>query len=131
MDNSTYIRVGTEYYLKDSVPTISGKTKETLIKWNKATIVDDYTKDYLKQVNCYKAFCSIPSHTNYQPVIHRCYNKYHQLEHKLLEGDIPYTKKFIRHIFGEQSRLAIDYFTILWKYPNRSVLEKKIASFFK
>jgi hypothetical protein len=124
MDNSnhkekTYIRVGTEYYLKDSVPTISGRTKETLIKWNRSTIIDDHTKDYLKQINCYKAFCSIPSHTNYQSVIHMCYNKYHQLEHKLSNGDIPYTSKFLGHIFGKQYRLAIDYFAILWKYPNQ------------
>jgi len=122
MDNTkeiTYIRVGTDYYLKDSVPTISGKTKELLIKWNKATIVDDYTKEYLKQINCYKAFCSIPSHTNYQPVVYNCYNKYHKLSHELNEGDIPYTTQFLRHIFSKQYGLAIDYFGILWKYPNQ------------
>ena len=95
-----YIRIGTDYYLKDFVPTISGKTKETLIKWNRSTIIDDYTKEYLKQINCYKAFCSIPSHANYQSVVHNCYNKYHKLSHQLKEGDIPYTTSFLGHIFG-------------------------------
>ncbi len=114
-----YIRIGTDYYLKDAVPSISGKAKETLIKWNRSTIIDDYTKEYLKQINCYKAFCSIPSHTNYQPVVYNCYNKYHKLSHELKEGDIPYTTQFLRHIFSKQYGLAIDYFGILWKYPNQ------------
>ena len=115
----TYIRVGTDYYLKDSVPSITGKTKEMLIKWNKATIIDDHKKEYLQQINCYKAFCTIPSHTNYQPVIHMCYNRYHKLSHVLKEGNIPYTTRFLKHIFNDQYSLAIDYFGILWKHPNQ------------
>jgi len=118
-ENIYYLRVGTEYYLKDSIPTISGKIKETLIKWNRSTIVDDHTKKILKYIKSYKAFCSIPLHKNYQQVIHRCYNKYHKLSHKLTDGNIPYTTKFLRHIFSNQYELAIDYFGILWKYPNQ------------
>jgi hypothetical protein len=114
-----YIRVGIDYYLKDFVPGITGKTKEMLIKWNKATIIDDHKREYLQQIDCYKAFCTIPSHTNYQPVIHMCYNRYHKLSHVLKEGDISYTTRFLKHIFNDQYGLAIDYFGILWKHPNQ------------
>ncbi len=122
MDNTNkkdYIRVGTDYFLKDTMPTISGKTKEVLIKWNRSTIIDDHTKDYLFQVKRYKAFCSIPSHTNYQPVIQMCYNRYHKLSHILVNGKIPFTKMFLEHIFGNQYGIALDYLRILWNYPNQ------------
>ncbi len=116
-NKNNYIRVGTEYYLKDSVPTINGKKRSVLIKWKKATIIDDHSRDFLKQIDTYKAFCSIPSHTNYQMVIHGCYNRYHKLSHKLVPGKIPYTTQFLKHIFGKQYETGIDYLAILWKHP--------------
>lgn len=117
--DKTYIRVGIDYYLKDSIPNIRGNAKEMLIKWNKATIIDDHTKDYLEQVACYKAFCTIPSHTEYKPVIDMCYNNYHKLSHNLTAGNIPNTTKFLKHIFGDQYELVLDYLGILWKHPNQ------------
>jgi len=41
------------------------------------------------------------------------------LSHKLINGEIPYTTKFLKHIFDKQYELALDYFTILWKHPNQ------------
>jgi len=47
------------------------------------------------------------------------YNKYEKVEHKFLMGDFPKSKMFLKHIFGDQYTLGLDYLAILWKYPTQ------------
>jgi hypothetical protein len=112
------MRVGTDYYLVDSVPSIDGTSKKSLIKWNRASIIDDFGKGSVNEVVKYKAFCSIPSHTNYRQVIDSCYNNYHRVSHVLKLGKFVNTKHFLKHIFGDQYELGLDYLGILWHYPS-------------
>ena len=115
-----YIRVGTEYFKEVLCPLISGDNMKSLIKWNKATIIDDFGKDSLKAIKKYETFCTFPSHINYQREINNFYNKYEPLSYCVNEkGDWKNIKLFLQHLFGKQYELGLDYLTILWKYPSQ------------
>ena len=115
-----YIRVGTEYFKEVLCPLMSGDNMKSLIKWNKATIIDDFGKDSLKAIKKYETFCTFPSHINYQREINNFYNKYEPLSYCVNEkGDWKNIKLFLQHLFGKQYELGLDYLTILWKYPSQ------------
>ncbi len=118
MKNS-YLRIGTDYYKKGQVPLHSGDTYSTLLKWRKSEIMTDKGSEYLKTIKKYDGFCLIPSNTNYRQVVQNFYNKYEKSEHSFLMGDFPKTKLFLKHIFGDQYNLGLDYLTILWKHPTQ------------
>jgi len=115
-----YIRVGTEYFKEVLCPLMSGDNIKSLIKWNKATIIDDFGKDSLKVIKKYETFCTFPSHINYQREINNFYNKYEPLSYCVSEkGDWENIKLFLQHLFGKQYELGLDYLTILWKHPSQ------------
>lgn len=114
-----YLRIGTEYYKKGLVPLYSGDTYSALLKWNKSEIITDKGKDYLQEIDKYDGFCLIPSHTDYMQQIQGYYNRYEKVNHQFLMGDFPKTKMFLKHIFGEQYELGLDYLSILWKHPTQ------------
>jgi len=112
-----YLRIGTAYYKKVNLPLNSKDTINLLAPWAKSEIITDYDKDFVKAIPKYDGFCLIPSHTNFESVINGFYNKYERLDHKLTKGDFPETEKFLKHIFGEQYQIGLDYLTVLWKKP--------------
>jgi hypothetical protein len=114
-----YLRIGTTYYKDVTIPLHSGDHIKTLVAWSKNEISTDHGKEYIKGINKYDGFCLIPSHTNYKSEIDGFYNKYEELNHKTNSGDFRETEKFLKHIFAEQYNLAIDYLSILWKYPSQ------------
>jgi hypothetical protein len=101
------------------VPLLSGDFLNTLRKWNKGEIITDKGKDFLQSIKKYDGFITIPDHQNYREEINAFYNEYEQLEHKLLKGSFGKTEEFLRHIFGEQYELALDYLSILWQQPTQ------------
>jgi len=114
-----FLRIGTDYYMVDCIPTLKGELKERLIHWKRSTIVDDHGIKSIQQIKKYKSFCAVPSHTNYKQEIDLCYNKYQELSHRLKQGNFDNTKKFISHVFGDQYELGLDYIGILWHYPSQ------------
>lgn len=112
-----YIRIGTTYFKKVKKPLASGDTVEILILWNKDTIISDHGKDYLAKIECYDGFCSIPSHIQYKATIGSFYNQYHELDYKPKAGNCTTILTFLKHIFGEQYELGLDYFKILYQNP--------------
>lgn len=107
-----YVRIGTTYYKKVKKPLSSGDEIEVLIIWNKDTIISDHGRDYLTNIECYDGFCSIPSHTNYKPIVGTFYNQYYELDYKHSDGVCPNIISYIKHIFGEQYELGLDYMNI-------------------
>ena len=97
----------------------------------KDIIVMDNGKDIFKHIPKYKAFCNVPDHVNYQRVIHNCFNTYHPFSHEPEEGNCEMTLSFLKHVFGtekikldeeteiERYELALDYLTILYKFPQQ------------
>lgn len=122
-----FMRVGDDYYELVEMPvlygndTISmdGETEVILTKRKKATIVDDFGKDLVEKLPKYKAFINMPSHTNYQQVVKNCWNKYSPIKHNPEPGEWPTIESLIRHIFGEQYQLGLDYIQILYMYPTQ------------
>ena len=119
--NNTYIRIGTTYYKNVNEPNIYDKnqTFKRLVKWDRASIIEDEGKEFLKKIKRYDGFINYPSHSNYQQSVKGFYNEYHELSGDIIEGDFPYTKIFLKHIFAEFYSISIDYLTLLWQRPTQ------------
>ncbi|WP_246124376.1 primase-helicase family protein [Bizionia gelidisalsuginis] len=114
-----YIRVGTDYFKIADKPLLSGDTMSTLIKWNKGEIITDHGKDYIDGISKYDGFVTMPSNVAYEKVIKGFYNEYHQINHSLEKGSFHKTIAFLKHVFGDQYNIGLDYLTILWQYPTQ------------
>jgi len=112
-----FLRIGTDYFKKVSIPLTLDESYDAIVRWNKQEIIQDYGKEYLKSIPKYDGFCNIPSHTNYQSKVGGHYNKYHSLSHRIEKGSWKHTEKFLKHIFGDQFITGLDYLTILYRYP--------------
>jgi hypothetical protein len=114
-----YVRIGPNYYKLVEKPLPDGGQIKELVKWSKSEIITDFGKDYLKEIDKYDGFSNYPSHTNYKQSIGSFYNGYHKLEIKMIPGDYNNIDRFLKHIFGNQYELGLDYLTILWRYPKQ------------
>lgn len=128
ISNIPYLRIGTVYYKIVEVPLASGDIAKIIREWNKTVIDEDHGKDYrIKKIPKYDSFCLIPDHINYKREINRdfengkngSYNKYEPIDWKPQEGEFNYTLIFLKHIFGDQLELGLDYLTIIFRYPTQ------------
>jgi hypothetical protein len=118
-DIKQYIRVGIEYFKQTTIP-MTGEDIKVLKKWNKQTIIDDFGKEVLNKIKKYDGFCFIPAHNNFEKIINGFYNKYEPISYQInTEGSWYKIENLLKHIFGEQYDLGLDYLTILWKYPTQ------------
>lgn len=117
MDKIPYIRVGTSYYKKVQAPTISGHLNEILVPWNIETIRQDHGKNYLSKIHKFDGFTCLPDHMNYKQTFRDFYNMYSELSTTPQEGSVEKTLEYIRHIFGEQTELGLDYLQLLYTRP--------------
>jgi hypothetical protein len=95
-----YVRVGDTYYERVPVPNRFGQAEEKLHVRQKGTITDDHGKEMARRIQKLKAFCNVPAHEDYQPIIANCLNRYQPFEHRPESGDFPHIDRFLRHIFG-------------------------------
>lgn len=107
-------RIGTTYYKIVRQPNAAGQLIERSIPWTIEAIRQDYGKDFLANVPKYDGFCCVPSHLDYQPVVGNFKNKYSPLSHIPSVGEWPCIESLVRHIFGEQYDLGLDYLQILY-----------------
>lgn len=113
-----YFRVGVNYYKHIKVPNKHGVLEYRYDKWQSGVIVSDHGKNIIQFIQKYEAFCVKPDHVNYQQVIDNCFNRYRPFEHKIGESpECTETLEFIKHIFGEQYELGLDYIQILLQRP--------------
>jgi hypothetical protein len=99
---------------------MTGEDIKVLKKWNKQTIIDDFGKEVLNKIKKYDGFCFIPAHNNFEKIINGFYNKYEPISYQInTEGSWYKIENLLKHIFGEQYDLGLDYLTILWKYPTQ------------
>ena len=95
-----YVRVGDTYYERVPVPNRFGQAEERLHVRQKGTIIDDHGKEMVRRIQKLKAFCNVPAHEDYQPIIANCLNRYQPFEHRPEPGEFPHIDRFLRHIFG-------------------------------
>ncbi|WP_329806406.1 primase-helicase family protein [Flavobacterium facile] len=114
-----YLRIGTTYFKKSNFPTLTGDKIETLIPWSPELIRQDHGKDALSKIEKFDGFICYPENRpeHYLKMVEGYYNTYHQMSKKPVPGEIKNTMVFLKHIFGEQLELGIDYLQILYLKP--------------
>ncbi|CDN30556.1 hypothetical protein BN938_0451 [Mucinivorans hirudinis] len=112
-----YIRVATTLYKIVRKPLLSGDFMELRVPWNYETLRQDETKDFISQIKKYDGFCCVPSHTNYQRTIGTFLNDYEPVEIEPQQGQFLKVETFLRHIFGEQYEMGLDYLQLLYTQP--------------
>ena len=117
MAKEEFIRVGTTLYKIVEQPRLSGGYVKKRIPWNNETLRQDYGKDYIGSVPKYDGFCTVPEHIGYRPVIGKFLNLYEPIDHRPQEGDFPSIRSLVKHIFGEQYELGMDYLQLLYLQP--------------
>lgn len=117
MKNSSYIRVGTSYYKIVVMPTIAGNFNEVLIPWNIETLRQDHGKGFVGSIKKYEGFTCIPSHLDFKQVHYGFYNTYAPLSTLPNSGKVDFSLQFIKHIFGDQFELGLDYLQLLYTKP--------------
>ena len=117
MAQEEFIRVGTTLYKILNQPRINGDFVKKHIVWNNETLRQDYGKNFIATVPKYDGFCTVPNHVNYQPVVDKFLNFYEPIGHQPKEGEFLHIESLIRHIFGEQYELGMDYLQLLYLQP--------------
>ena len=112
-----FIRVGTSLYKIVEQPRLNGGYVKKRIAWNNEPLRQDYGKDYIGSVPKYDGFCTVPEHIGYRPVVGKFLNLYEPIDHRPKEGDFSHIQSLIRHIFGEQYELGMDYLQLLYLQP--------------
>ena len=112
-----FIRVGTTLYKIVEQPRLNGGYVKKRIPWNNETLRQDYGKDYIGSVPKYDGFCTVPEHIGYRPVVGKFLNLYEPIDHQPKEGDFSHIQSLVRHIFGEQYELGMDYLQLLYLQP--------------
>ena len=112
-----FIRVGTTLYKLVNQPRLNGGYVKKRIVWNNETLRQDYGKHFLATVPKYDGFCTVPDHVNYRPIVDKFLNLYEPIDHRPQEGDFSHIQSLVRHIFGEQYELGMDYLQLLYLQP--------------
>ena len=112
-----FIRVGTSLYKIVEQPRLNGGYVKKRIAWNNETLRQDYGKDYIGSVPKYDGFCTVPEHLNYRPIVGKFLNLYEPIDHVPRQGNFPSVRSLVRHIFGEQYELGMDYLQLLYLQP--------------
>ena len=121
MKEEEYMRVGTTLYKVVNQPCANGGYEKKRVVWNNSTLRQDYGKNYLATVPKYDGFCIVPNHLNYQKEIEGFLNLYEPIEHKPQQGEFSHIQSLMRHIFGEQYELGMDYMQLLYLQPTQKL----------
>ncbi|SNT28814.1 hypothetical protein SAMN05421640_3204 [Ekhidna lutea] len=117
--DTQYIRVGTTYYKYVDIPLISGDKIRRLVPWSRQTILHDHPSKILSKIKKFDGFCNIPNHLEYKEEHNNFLNLYKRVPYLPKEGMFETTVYFLKHIFGEQYEIGLDYLTILYRYPTQ------------
>ena len=109
--------MGTTLYKIVEQPKLNGGYVRKRIAWNNETLRQDYGKDYIGSVPKYDGFCTVPEHIGYRSVVGKFLNLYEPIDHRPQEGDLSHIQSLVRHIFGEQYELGMDYLQLLYLQP--------------
>ncbi len=115
----SYRRVGDKYFKEVFVPDKIGQLHRKYIERQRATIIDDFGREFLPMIKRYEGFVNIPSHTNFLQEIHGFFNEYFPLTHQLCEGNFETIQHILTHIFAEKIDFAFDYLQLLYLKPTQ------------
>lgn len=122
-----YIRVSTKYFKIINKVDRNGISRTELKVWDKMTIIDDYSKDFLSRIPSYNDFTMEPNNKDYHDIIGNNYNLYSPFEHEVAEDDeynengFEWTKILLNHVFGDQYELGLKYVKSLYDLPKQKL----------
>ena len=117
IEREEFIRVGTTLYKLVNQPRLNGGYVRKRIPWNAETLRQDYGKGFMASVPKYDGFCTVPDHVGYKPVVDKFLNLYEPIGHQPVQGNFLHIRSLVRHIFGEQYELGMDYLQLLYLQP--------------
>lgn len=112
-----FVRIATIYYKTVMRPNAMGELSECRMPWSIEAIRQDYGKDFLANIPKYDGFCCVPAHIDYKPVVGTFLNRYSPISHIPMPGEWPTIEALVRHIFGSQYDLGLDYLQLLYTIP--------------
>ena len=120
-DYRNYIQIGCNLYLRYYAVDASGHMTLTIQPWSATQLKHDFRDaGRSRDVDLIPRFVgmgSYPSHTKYQDCVSGNYNTYLPLMHQPAPGDWTNIEKMLRHVFGKQYQLALDYIQIMYTDP--------------
>ena len=122
-----YIRVGYKYFKTIKKLDRNDIVRTELKIWDKMTIMDDYSKDFLSKIPNYNDFTMEPNNKKYTRIIGNNYNLYTPFEHKVIDKKLysedkwRWTKTLLQHIFGDQYELGLKYVKVLYDLPKQKL----------
>ena len=120
-----FIEVGGQIRKKSLVPLGDGEYVENYIPWTYESIRRAYGKEKAteigKEMPRYDGEIIEPQNVDYHPVIGRYINAYHPLKYQPSTngGEWKHIEALLRHIFGEQYNLGLDYMKLLYEFPKQ------------
>ncbi len=118
--------IGDDFYQNIDVPVPNKDghlTQKELRAVRKGTLQDLYGRDFVRFLvdKHYMGFCNIPNHFDYsfeiETVSGKFYNKYFPFEHTPMAGKCDVIIDFVKHIFGDQWEMGLDYMQLLLLKP--------------
>lgn len=116
-----YLRIGTSYYKRSLLPSLSRESVEVLINWSPELIRQDHGKNTLSEIEKFDGFICVPEHNPslFKKRVGDYYNTYHQISHAPKEGEIANSLHFVEYIFREQKEIGLDYIQLLYLKPTQ------------
>ncbi|WP_090752594.1 primase-helicase family protein [Nonlabens sp. Hel1_33_55] len=116
-ERNWYARVGTDTFKFSQFPVGDNEFRTKIIRWSYQNIVNDHSKDFANGIPKYDGFIYEPDNIGLKKEIGDYLNEYSCLSHIPKEGDVTITLEFLKHIFGEQMELGLDYLQIMYLDP--------------
>lgn len=118
-----YIQVGCNIYNVHLEPDASGHQFPVLQPWSLSQLSRDFGNagriDDIGLIPRYLGLGCYPSHIDYQQVVAGYYNTYRPLQWLPTKGEWPNIKAMLKHIFGTQYDLGLDYLQLLYLRPKQ------------
>lgn len=123
-----YVRVGTKYFKNISKTDRYGVNRTELVYWEKTTLLEDYSTQFIEDIGKYDDFTIEPNNKDYSRVVNNNYNLYSKFEHSPCSKEeydeeigFYWIKTLVEHIFGEQVELGFKYLKILYDNPKQAL----------
>ena len=93
----------------------------TLNKTNHQVLQRQYGKEVNDEVTYLIGHINEPSHVNYQQVVGDKYNSYKNLMHEPIKGEWNSIELLLKHIFGDQYEMSLEYLWNLYLNPKQKL----------
>jgi hypothetical protein len=118
---ANYIRVGVDYFKIIEKEDRYGIVRNELKKWKKEEITLDHDRKILYEIPKYDDFILKPDNKNYNREEGSFFNLYAPFTHRPKKGKWYWTEVLLRHIFGEQYEVGIQYLQCLYLHPTQAL----------